>query len=84
MFNCKLFSVTFLLHACFFVSGQSSSITYLNLDWVIESDFPDTIQWSDSEVDGSGNTYFIGNTYDTATSADILIKKINSQGVLDW
>lgn len=57
---------------------------YLIEDWVQSTGIPDTIDYSASKVDGSGNIYVTTNTISVTEKANILTTKYNSSGVVQW
>ncbi len=57
---------------------------YLIQDWVQTSGLPDTVDWSASIVDGSGNIYVTSNTISATEKANILTTKYNSSGTVLW
>jgi len=57
---------------------------FLVENWVQTAGIPDTIDYSASEVDGSGNVYVTTNTISATEKANVLTTKYNSSGVLQW
>ena len=47
---------------CFFITANVKGQIYLVEEWVQTSGMPDTIDYSASKVDGSGNIYVTTNT----------------------
>lgn len=56
----------------------------VNLKWNSYYGEPDSIGWSASVVDGSGNTLFTGNTQVANQGTNILTAKYDRDGVLIW
>lgn len=82
---------TLLLHfqkivifICFFITANVNGQIYLVEEWVQTSGMPDTIDYSASKVDGSGNIYVTTNTISATEKANILTTKYNSSGVVQW
>ncbi|HRG29527.1 MAG TPA: SBBP repeat-containing protein [Chitinophagales bacterium] len=69
---------------CFFITANVKGQIYLVEEWVQTSGMPDTIDYSASKVDGSGNIYVTTNTISATEKANILTTKYNSSGVVQW
>lgn len=57
---------------------------YLTEEWVHTTGIPDTVDYSASKIDGSGNIYVTTNTISAIEKANILTTKYNSAGVVQW
>lgn len=57
---------------------------YLTEEWVHTTGIPDTVDYSASKIDGSGNIYVTTNTISATEKANILTTKYNSSGVIQW
>lgn len=75
---------SFLLLICILVSSSAKSQLYLTEEWTQTTGIPDTIDYSASKVDGSGNIYVTTNTISATENANILTTKYNSSGVVQW
>jgi hypothetical protein len=69
---------------CFFITANVKGQIYLVEEWVQTSGMPDTIDYSASKVDGSGNIYVTTNTISATEKANILTTKYNSAGLVQW
>ncbi len=66
------------------MANSLHSQTYVNRDWVQVYGAPDTIEWSASTTDASGEIITVGNTLDTAQHANVLVTKIDWLGMIAW
>ncbi len=57
---------------------------YLVEEWVHTTGIPDTVDYSASTIDGSGNIYVTTNTISATEKANVLTTKYNSSGVVQW
>ena len=64
--------------------GNIYAQTLINQEWVVQYGLPDTITWSASTTDGSGNLYTAGNTINPNGHADVLLTKYDPEGNLLW
>lgn len=80
LFNFPKIAILF----CFFLTTNAIGQIYLVEEWGQTSGMPDTIDYSASKVDGSGNIYVTTNTISATEKANILTTKYNSSGVVQW
>lgn len=66
------------------LTSLSYSQIYLTEEWVHTTGIPDTVDYSASKIDGSGNIYVTTNTISATEKANILTTKYNSSGVVQW
>lgn len=64
--------------------SQLNAQNFLVQEWMHTTGIPDTIDWSASCTDGSGNIYVTTNTLVDGEKANILTTKYNSSGVVQW
>lgn len=64
--------------------GNATAQTLINREWVAQYGLPDTVDWSASTADGSGNLYTTGNTFVAGNGADVLLTKYDPEGNLLW
>lgn len=76
--------------AVFFISIFLSQITFSQNNqfvvkmWERTTGVPDTVDWSATAKDNSGNVFITGNTIVTGQKANILTTKYNSSGGVVW
>jgi len=64
--------------------GSAMAQTLVNRAWVAQYGLPDTVAWSASTADGSGNLYTTGNTFVPSQGADVLLTQYDPDGNLLW
>ncbi|MEP7128662.1 MAG: hypothetical protein ABI729_07335, partial [Chitinophagales bacterium] len=64
--------------------AQFNNSTLVSKLWEHTTGTPDTIDWSSSILDGSGNLIVVGNTMVTTNNTDMLITKYASDGTVIW
>lgn len=82
----NLFSVLFesLVTYSITVHAQFNNSTLVAKLWEHSTGTPDTIDWSSSALDGSGNLIVVGNTMVTTNNTDMLITKYATDGTVLW
>ena len=68
----------------FTTSAQFNNSTLAAKLWEHTTGTPDTIDWSSSALDGSGNLIVVGNTMVTTNNTDMLITKYATDGTVLW
>ena len=66
------------------LSLSATAQTLVNRAWVAQYGLPDTVAWSASTADGSGNLYTTGNTFVPGHGADVLLTRYDPEGNLLW
>lgn len=79
-----LFSRIGVLSTILLICASLQAQIYLTEEWVHTTGIPDTVDYSASKIDGSGNIYVTTNTISATEKANILTTKYNSSGVVQW
>ncbi len=66
------------------LAGTLFAQTYVNKEWEKSAGLPDTLDWSASVFDVSGNIIMTGNTLAGPGNPDVLINKFDRNGELLW
>lgn len=87
--NTFSFVSTFVLLVICFANSLTSNAQFNNSTlvsklWEHTTGTPDTIDWSSSALDGSGNLIVVGNTMVTTNNTDMLITKYATDGTVLW